>query len=96
MFRWYFGHAILLLLFPMISHFMQVYNFVVVIEQDEDGLYLAKVPDLPGCHTQAKTLPLLHSRIKEAIELYLEVQQSKKIPILQKKFVGIEQVEVTI
>jgi hypothetical protein len=34
-------------------------------------------PELPGCHTQAKTLDELNSRIKEAIELYLEVEQEK-------------------
>ncbi|MEL7665533.1 MAG: type II toxin-antitoxin system HicB family antitoxin [Methanosarcina mazei] len=49
-------------------------EFTVVIEQDEDGIYVASVPELPGCHTQAKTLDELNRRIKEAIELYLEVE----------------------
>lgn len=75
-------------------NFMKIYNFLIVIEQDEDGLYLAKVPDLPGCHTQAKTLPILYKRIKEAIELCLEVQKERKEPILQTKFVGIQQVQI--
>ncbi len=48
-------------------------ELTVIIEQDEDGIYVASVPELPGCHTQAETLDELNSRIKEAIELYLEV-----------------------
>ncbi|WP_340819678.1 type II toxin-antitoxin system HicB family antitoxin [Methanolobus sp. WCC4] len=49
-------------------------EFTVVIEQDEDGIYVASVPELPGCHTQAETLDELNQRIKEAIELYFEVK----------------------
>ena len=47
-------------------------EFNVVIERDEDGLYVASVPALPGCHTQARTLEGLNDRIAEAIELCLE------------------------
>ena len=49
-------------------------EFIVVIEQDEDGIYVASVPELQGCHTQAKKLGELNRRIKEAIELCLEVK----------------------
>jgi predicted RNase H-like HicB family nuclease len=49
-------------------------KFSVVIEKDEDGYYVASVPDLPGCHTQAKTLDELMERTREAVELYLEVK----------------------
>ncbi|MFQ6129848.1 MAG: type II toxin-antitoxin system HicB family antitoxin, partial [Candidatus Hadarchaeaceae archaeon] len=45
-------------------------------ERDEDGYYVASVPELPGCHTQAKTLDKLRRRIEEAIKLYLEVVDS--------------------
>jgi len=48
-------------------------EFNVIIEKDEEGFYIGSVPELPGCHTQAKTLDQLQDRIKEAIELYLEV-----------------------
>jgi predicted RNase H-like HicB family nuclease len=51
--------------------------FTVVIEQDEDGIYIASVPELSGCHTQAETLDELNRRIKEAIELYIEVEAEK-------------------
>jgi predicted RNase H-like HicB family nuclease len=49
-------------------------EFDVVIERDSDGYYVASVPALPGCHTQAKTLDKLMERIREAAELCLEVQ----------------------
>ena len=44
-------------------------QFKVLIEQDEDGLYVASVPELPGCYTQGKTLEAVRKRIREAIEL---------------------------
>jgi predicted RNase H-like HicB family nuclease len=48
--------------------------FDVVIERDEEGYYIASVPALAGCHTQAKSLDTLMKRIREAIELCLEVE----------------------
>jgi predicted RNase H-like HicB family nuclease len=50
-------------------------EFNVVIEQDEDGYFVASVPALRGCHTQATSLDVLMKRIKEAIELCLEVEK---------------------
>ena len=47
-------------------------KFTVVIEKDEDGFFVASVPAISGCHTQAKTKEELMKRIKEAIELCLE------------------------
>lgn len=46
----------------------------VVIEHDSEGYYVASVVELPGCHTQARSLDELTERIKEAVELYLEVE----------------------
>lgn len=46
----------------------------VIIERDEDGYYVGSVPELPGCHTQAKTVDELMGRVREAAELYLEVE----------------------
>jgi predicted RNase H-like HicB family nuclease len=68
-------------------------EFNIIIEQDEDGYYIASVPELPGCHTQAKSLDKLNERIIEAIELYIEVDKKK----LEKtsKFFGIQKVELT-
>ncbi|MGH9436061.1 MAG: type II toxin-antitoxin system HicB family antitoxin [Terriglobia bacterium] len=64
-------------------------QFTVVIEQDEDGYYVASVPSLPGCYTQARTLGDLAPRIREVIALCLAGQ---KAPFM--KFIALEQVEV--
>ena len=48
---------------------MKNQQFDVVIERDEEGYYVASVPQLPGCHTQAKSLDAVMERIREAIEL---------------------------
>jgi predicted RNase H-like HicB family nuclease len=47
-------------------------RFDVVIERDEEGFYVASVPQLPGCHTQARSLDEVTERIREAIELCLQ------------------------
>ena len=70
---------------------MHKYEFPVLIEQDEDGVYIATVSSLRGCHTQAKTLSILLKRIKETILLCLDVE--KEFPRL--KFVGLQEVEVS-
>lgn len=44
----------------------------VIIEKDADGVFVGSVPELPGCHSQAKSLDELIARIKEAAELCLE------------------------
>lgn len=64
-------------------------KFTVVIERDEDGYYLATVPALRGCHTQAKTLDTLMKRVREAIELCLA---SEGIEDTQLELVGIQQI----
>ena len=66
-------------------------QFDVVVERDEAGYFVATVPVLPGCHTQARSLDELMVRIKEAIELCLEVQGS---PEPQLDFVGVQRVTV--
>ena len=68
-------------------------EFNIVIEQDEDGYYIASVPELPGCHTQAKSLDELNKRVIEAIELYLEVDKERINKAI--KFIGFQKVEVS-
>jgi len=70
-------------------------EFTVIIEQDEDGIYIASAPELEGCHTQANTLDELRARIIEAIQLYIEVESdlAKDVPLA---FVGIQKVEVAV
>ena len=65
-------------------------EFNVVIERDEDGYFVASVPSLRGCHTQAKSLDVLMERIKEAIELCLEVEDE---PVVNE-FIGVQRVSV--
>ncbi len=50
--------------------------FTYVFEKDEDGYYIADVPELPGCHTQARSLDELENRIREAIAVYLRAYSS--------------------
>ena len=49
-------------------------KYTILVEQDEDGVLVGSAVELPGCHTQANTYDELFSRMKEAIELYREVQ----------------------
>lgn len=65
-------------------------EFSVVIEKDEDGYFVASVPTLRGCHTQAKSLDVLMKRVKEAIELCLEVEDPGVT-----EFVGVQRVAIT-
>lgn len=79
---------------------MKILQFKVLIEQDEDGLYVASVPELPGCYTQAKTLEEVRRRIKEVIELILATdEQAKKeklsSPTATPRFFGIEDISVS-
>ena len=73
----------------MVQNESKHYTFTVLIEQDEDGFYVATVPALKSCYTQAKTIEELHERVKEAIELCLEEEEP-----VNMKFVAVEQLEV--
>ena len=66
-------------------------QFDVVIERDEEGYYVASVPQLPGCHTQAKSLDEVTQRIREAVELCLEVQGE---PEHRLEFIGIQRITI--
>jgi len=66
-------------------------EFNVIIERDQEGYYVASVPELPGCHTQAKSLDKLVQRIREAIELCLEVRGEERVSL---EFVGVQKVTV--
>ena len=64
-----------------------------MIEQGEDGAYIATVPSLKSCYTQAATISELLEKTKEVIELCIEVE--KEIPP-SVKFVGIQQMEIAL
>jgi predicted RNase H-like HicB family nuclease len=65
-------------------------KFTVLIERDEQGYYVASVPALRGCHTQAKNLDSLMKRVREVIELCLE--DDRRPPSLE--LIGIQQISV--
>lgn len=64
-------------------------SFTVLIEQDEDGYYVATVPALKSCYTQAKTVEALYPRIREVIELCLEEQEP-----VSMRFIGVQQLRL--
>lgn len=71
-----------------------MYEFDVVIVEDETGGYIAFVPALPGCHTQGESLEELVKNVKEAIELYMEtLTEEDKKELLRQKVVGIQKVK---
>jgi predicted RNase H-like HicB family nuclease len=65
-------------------------EFYVVIEKDEDGLYVGEVPQLRACYTQGRTLDELMENIKEVIKLCLEGEDFGTL----SQFVGIQKVEI--
>ena len=76
-------------------------QYKVIIERDEDGYFVASVPALPGCYTQAKNLDTLHERIQEVISLCLSAAKKSSAYRKQIKqfsyepsFVGVEMVSV--
>ncbi len=66
-------------------------EFSVIVERDEEGYYVASVPELPGCHTQARSLDKLLERIREAIELCLKVERDVRSTT---EFVGVQRIAV--
>lgn len=66
-------------------------EFHVVIERDAEGYYVASVPELRGCHTQAHSLDELMERVREAIELCLEVE-GENVETLD--FVGVQRITI--
>lgn len=66
-------------------------KFTVVIERDEENYYVATVPGLPGCHTQAKSLDTLMKRVREAVALCLEAEPSDAASL---ELIGVQQISV--
>ena len=66
-------------------------EFSVIIERDEAGYYVATVPELRGCHTQAKSMDVLMRRVREVIDLCLE-DADGDLP--RNEFVGVQRVAV--
>ena len=68
-----------------------VREFDVVVERDEEGYFVASVPSLQGCHTQARSLDELMERVQEVIELCIEEQGP---PSGSLEFVGVQRIRI--
>lgn len=66
-------------------------EFGVIVERDEEGCFVARVPELPGCHTRARLLDKLIDRIRETMELCLEV--AREVPATTE-FIAAQRVTV--
>ncbi|MFH1008995.1 MAG: type II toxin-antitoxin system HicB family antitoxin [Candidatus Latescibacterota bacterium] len=71
---------------------MKVHDFSVLIEKDEDDYYVAMVPSMKSCYTQARTLEELYPRIKEIIALCLE---EEPVPATME-FVALQRIGVAV
>lgn len=70
-------------------------RFIVVIEKDEDGIFIGTVPSLKGCYSYGKTLDELMANLKEAIEAHREAfAEEKALPVT--RFAGIQVIEVEV
>jgi predicted RNase H-like HicB family nuclease len=79
---------------PKVCHVVTMKReFSVIIERDSEGYYVATVPELTGCHTQARSLDKLQGRIKEAIELCLEVERGD---VGSSEFIGVQRIAVEV
>ncbi|OGD94882.1 hypothetical protein A3F02_03630 [Candidatus Curtissbacteria bacterium RIFCSPHIGHO2_12_FULL_38_9b] len=72
------------------------YQFPVVIEQDEDGFFVADCPELAGCHTQGKTIEEAIGNIRDAIKLHLKILKEERKEIPKVKPVSLTSLEVSI
>ncbi len=69
-------------------------KYRVVIEQDEDGVFVAEVPSLPGCISQGNTRSEALTNIQEAMEAYLESLMAHNEPIPPSIYEEIVEVAV--
>lgn len=57
---------------------MKKYNFKVIVTQDEDGIFIASCPSIPGCHSQGNTYEEAQKNIEEVIKLCLKVAEEDR------------------
>lgn len=74
----------------------KILNFRVLVEQDEDGVFVASVPSLQGCYTEGDTFEEVLDNIKDVIKLHLEAREKKAFlpDDSETKFVGIKNLEI--
>ncbi|MBN1455476.1 MAG: type II toxin-antitoxin system HicB family antitoxin [Methanomicrobia archaeon] len=71
-------------------------SVIVLIEKDEDGVFIGTVPSLKGCYSYGKTLDELMTNLKEAIEAHLEAFKAEEQELLGTKFAGIQEIEIEV
>ncbi len=69
---------------------MDTKEFFVIIERDEDGMYVGEVPQLPACYSQGRTLDELMANIREVIELCLEEKEEET----HSEFIGVQRITI--
>ncbi len=77
---------------------MELFRFQVIIEQDEDGWYVADVPALQGCHTQGKTFEEALENVREVIAMCIAELRERGEPISARypEVVGIKNIEIAV
>ena len=75
---------------------MKKYVFSVLIEKDEDDGFIARIPELKGCHSQGETITELMSNIKEAAELCLEVYTKDGLDVFNKDYFQTQTIEMVV
>lgn len=74
----------------------KVLNFRVLIEQDEDGIFIASVPTLQGCYTEGDTFEQALGNIEDVIQLHVEARRERGLlpDDSQTEFVGIKNLKI--
>lgn len=75
---------------------MKKFTFTVLIEKDQDGGFVANVPELKCCHTQGDTMVELMANVNEAVRLCLEVSEKDGINVFNTEFIETKQLEMVI
>ena len=77
---------------------MNLYRFQVIIEQDEDGFFVADVPALKGCHTQGKTFEEAMNNIREVITMCIQElkEEGQQIETAYPEVIGIKTIEIAV
>ena len=68
-------------------------QFVVYIEQDEDGIYIGSIPSIPGCHAQGKTQEEMLSNLADVVKLCLRNLDKREIE--HNRFVWIQNIDLS-
>lgn len=69
-----------------------ILNYRVVIEQDEDGIFVASVPTLQGCYTEGDTYEEVTKNIVDVIKLHIKVRESYEVDDSLTEFIGIKNI----